>query len=105
MLMLRELVCRAATETETDTDTATKSLVGRPWNVVVHDDPITPMVYVTKVFREVFGYPEAKAQHLMLEVHHTGRSIVWTGGRESGESYVLKLQGRHLQATLEPSPE
>lgn len=69
--------------------------------MVVHDDPVTLMDYVTKVFREVFGYDQAKAQKLMLEVHNHGRSIVWTGGREQAEIYVQKLQAYHLIASLE----
>lgn len=101
--LLRPRTTVAATETETDTATLTR--VGRPWNVVVHDDPVTLMEYVTKVFMEVFAYPHAKAQELMLEVHQTGRSVVWTGARERAEGHVQKLQGRHLIATLEPSPE
>ena len=39
------------TETETRTKTAP------PWNVIVWDDPITLMTYVTNVFMKVFGYP------------------------------------------------
>lgn len=78
-----------------------RTSLARPWNVVVHDDPVTLMVYVTKVFMKVFGYPEGKAQRLMLEVHHQGRSIVWTGGREQAEIYAQQLQAYHLLTTLE----
>jgi ATP-dependent Clp protease adaptor protein ClpS len=49
----------------------------------------------------VFGYAEAKAKKLMMEVHQTGRSIVWTGAREQAEVYVQKLQAHHLLTTLE----
>lgn len=87
---------------QVETETSTLSRTARPWNVVVHDDPITPMSYVTKVFMEVFGYGEVKAQRLMLEVHHRGRSIVWGGPREAAELHCQKLQGRHLKASLEP---
>ena len=73
----------------------------RPWNVIVHDDPITPMPYVTKVFMELFGYGTTKAETLMMEVHETGRAVVWSGAREQAELYVQKLQARHLLASLE----
>ncbi|MFO1052366.1 MAG: ATP-dependent Clp protease adapter ClpS [Planctomycetota bacterium] len=89
--------------TETETDTATKSRLGRPWNVIVHDDPITAMEYVTKIFMQVFGYAKAKAERLMLQVHNTGQAVVWTGARESAELHVQTLQGRHLTASLEPA--
>lgn len=72
------------------------------WNVIVHDDPVTLMNYVTKVFMQVFGYAQDKAHRLMLEVHHNGRSIVWTGAREQAEVYAQKLQSHHLQTSLEP---
>jgi ATP-dependent Clp protease adaptor protein ClpS len=72
-----------------------------PWNVVVWNDPITLMVYVTMVFQRVFGYPREKAQALMMEVHTKGRSIVWTGAREQAETYVQKLHAAQLLATME----
>lgn len=93
-------VC-GTTKEKTDTKTDTKTALAPPWNVIVHDDPVTLMSYVTKVFRQVFGYGEAKAQQLMMEVHKTGRSVVWTGAREQAEMYVQKLQAHHLLTTLE----
>lgn len=93
------LASKVQEETETETDTRTR--VAPPWNVVVHDDPVTLMTYVTRIFMKVFGYPEAKARRLMMEVNNTGRSVVWTGGRERAETYVHTLQGYHLLTTLE----
>lgn len=87
--------------TKEQTKTRPKTSLAPPWNVVVHDDPVTLMSYVTKVFMQVFGYPQEKAQKLMLEVHTQGRSIVWTGAREQAEIYVQKLQAQHLLTTLE----
>ncbi len=72
-----------------------------PWSVIVHNDPITKMEYVTMVFQKVFGFARAKAQKHMLEVHHTGRSAVWSGGRERAEFYVQQLHGYQLLATIE----
>ena len=92
---------RAATKEQTETDTKTRPALARPWNVVVHDDPVTLMGYVTKIFMQVFGYPSDKAKRLMMEVHKTGRSIVWTGPREQAEIYAQKLQAHHLLTTLE----
>ena len=72
-----------------------------PWNVVVHNDPVNLMSYVTKVFVKVFGFSETKAKKHMLEVHHRGRSVVWTGMREPAEAYVQKLHGHLILATME----
>ena len=91
------------TKVEEESDTQVLTRLAPPWNVVVHDDPVTLMSYVTRVFMKVFGYPEPKARDLMMEVDDTGRSVVWTGGRERAETYVHTLQGYHLLATLESS--
>jgi ATP-dependent Clp protease adaptor protein ClpS len=72
-----------------------------PWQVVVHNDPVNLMSYVTMVFQRVFGYPREKAELHMLEVHHKGRSILWSGVREPAEFYVQQLHGYLLLATLE----
>jgi len=91
----------AATDVEERTATREKTALAPPWNVVVHDDPITLMSYVTLVLQQVFGYPTARAHALMMAVHTTGRAIVWTGERERAELYVQKLHGHLLLATIE----
>ena len=84
-------------------ETKTKEELDVPWNVIVYNDPINLMSYVTMVFQRVFGYPRTKAETLMLEVHHKGRSLVWSGGRERAEHYVHQLQSYQLLAQLEKS--
>lgn len=74
-----------------------------PWNVVVHNDPVNLMAYVTRVFEKVFGFPRAVAEKHMMEVHVRGRSVVWTGEREKAEFYVQQLHAHLLLATLEKS--
>ncbi len=92
---------RTATETLEETDTR----LAKPWKVVVHNDPVNLMVYVTKVFMQIFGYPKPRAEKHMLEVHLQGRSILWTGGREQAEVYTMKLRAAHLLTTMEPVEE
>jgi len=82
-------------------ETRSKEEVDLPWQVVVHNDPVNLMTYVTMVFQRVFGYPREKAERHMLEVHHKGRSILWSGVRERAELYVQQLHGYLLLATLE----
>jgi ATP-dependent Clp protease adaptor protein ClpS len=88
---------------ETAIETKTEEQLATPWNVVVHNDPVNLMSYVTMVFQKVFGYSRDRATRHMLEVHHLGRSIVWTGSREQAELYVQQLHSYLLQATLEKS--
>jgi ATP-dependent Clp protease adaptor protein ClpS len=68
---------------------------------VAHNDPVNLMSYVTRAFQKVFGYSRERAQKHMLEVHHRGRSVVWTGMREPAEAYVQKLHGHLILATME----
>src|ERR1700694_2391482 len=82
-------------------ETSGKEELDLPWQVVVHNDPINLMSYVTMVFQRVFGYPREKAERHMLEVHQKGRSILWSGLREHAELYVQQLHGYLLLATLE----
>jgi ATP-dependent Clp protease adaptor protein ClpS len=88
-------------ETTVEKESSTETAVDIPWNVVVHNDPVNLMTYVTMVFQRVFGYSKDRAKKHMLEVHQKGRSIVWTGVREPAESYVEQLQAYLLLATLE----
>lgn len=89
--------------TVVEEETETKEAVDVPWNVVVHNDPVNLMSYVARVFQKVFGYSRERAQRHMLEVHHKGRSIVWSGMREPAEAYVERLHGYLLLATIEKS--
>ena len=91
------------TETVVEQETKSSSAIDVPWNVVVHNDPVNLTTYVTHVFQKVFGFTRVKAQKHMLEVHHLGRSVVWTGNRERAEAYVEQLHGYLLLATLEKS--
>lgn len=84
-------------------ETGEETELDKPWNVVVHNDPVNLMSYVTHVFRTVFGFSKEKARRHMLEVHHKGRSVVWSGTREKAEFYVEQLHGYLLLATLEKS--
>lgn len=98
------LLSSMSTVETTETKSKHTSALDSSWNVVVHNDPVNLMSYVTLVFRRVFGYPRERAERHMLEVHHQGRSIVWTGAREKAELYVQQLHAHLLLATLEKAP-
>ena len=80
--------------------TRTDDRPDRPWDVIVWNDPVTLMSYVVLVLRKLFGYDEATATRLMLQVHHEGRAVVSSGPREKAESDVHRLHGHGLQATM-----
>ena len=72
----------------------------KEWVVVVWNDPINLMTYVTWVFRKLFGYSHAKATTLMLQVHHEGRAAVSHGSRERCEYDAARLHAHGLWATI-----
>jgi ATP-dependent Clp protease adaptor protein ClpS len=72
----------------------------REWVVVVWNDPINLMSYVTWVFRKLFGYSQARAHQLMLQVHHEGRAAVSHGSRERCEHDAARLHAHGLWATI-----
>ena len=75
----------------------------RPWLVIVWNDPINLMSYVTWVFQKLFGYTRAKATKLMLQVHHEGRAVVSSGAREKAELDCYRLHAHGLWATISKS--
>lgn len=89
------------TDPDTTTLTQTVEATDLPWTVIVFDDPVNLIDYVTFVLMRIFGYDESKAYSLTMEVHKLGKSIVWAGAREKAEFYVQQLQSHQLKSTLE----
>ena len=75
--------------------------LAKPWVTLVWDDPVNLMSYVTYVFRTYFGYPEAKAEKLMLQVHQEGKAAVSHGSREEMERDVQAMHEYGLWATMQ----
>lgn len=84
-------------DVESDVSVETDS----PWIVLVWNDPINLMSYVTFVFQKLFGYSEAEATKLMLDVHHKGRAVVSNGTKEKAEADVSRLHEHGLWATMQ----
>ena len=73
----------------------------RPWIVIVWDDPVNLMSYVTYVFRKLFGYPEPQAHELMMRVHTQGKAVVASGSKERCEYDVQRLHAHGLWASMQ----
>jgi len=84
---------------EPDTDDAVD--VDTPWIVLVWNDPINLMSYVTFVLRKLFGYSKEEATKLMLQVHHEGKAVVSNGTRSEAERDVFRLHEHGLWATMQ----
>lgn len=94
----------AGTATLDDVDLQQNALLDSPWCTVVWNDPVNLMTYVSYVFRTHFGFTREKADRLMLQVHHEGKAIVATGGREQMERHVAAMHEYGLWATLDKVP-
>ena len=73
----------------------------RLWLVIVWNDPINLMSYVTFVLQKLFGYAREKAERLMLQVHHEGKAVVSSGSREKAELDTSRLHAHGLWATMQ----
>ncbi|MCD4550284.1 ATP-dependent Clp protease adapter ClpS [Schaalia sp. lx-260] len=71
------------------------------WCLVVWNDPVNLMDYVTQVFMRHFSYSRAHSEKLMREVHRNGHAVVNRGVRERVEADALALHGYGLRATVE----
>ena len=78
-----------------------ESDLDRPWVTLVWDDPVNLMTYVTFVLQELFGYDEATATKLMLQVHNEGKAVVSSGPRERMEHDTNRLHAYGLWATYQ----
>jgi ATP-dependent Clp protease adaptor protein ClpS len=79
----------------------TSTIPDRPWIVIVWNDPINLMAYVTYVFQKLFGFSREKAESLMLDVHEKGKAVVSNGSREKAELDVFRLHEHGLWATMQ----
>lgn len=82
----------------------TTSDPARPWETVVWNDPVNLMGYVVHVFRAYFGFSKAKAEMLMLAVHHEGHAVVAQGAREQMELHASVMHDYGLWATVREAP-
>jgi ATP-dependent Clp protease adaptor protein ClpS len=88
-------------DVDTEEKSDPKSDLDPGYLVICWDDPVNLMAYVTHVFQVVFGWPKAKAEYHMLQVHNQGKSVLTREGMEKAEHYVHQLQKYSLHATME----
>lgn len=75
--------------------------IDHPWVVIVWNDPINLMTYVTFVLQQIFGYSKEKATKLMLQIHNEGKATVSSGSKLEAERNVTKLHSFGLWATMQ----
>ena len=52
------------------TEVEVRDQISQPWQVMILNDPVNLMSFVTLILRRIFGYSEEKATELMLPVHY-----------------------------------
>ncbi len=98
-------VLDADIETSRRTESSELTAKDVPWVVIVWNDPVNLMSYVSYVFQSYFGYSEAKANKLMLEVHQEGKSVVANGSREQAERDTVAMHSFGLWATYQKADQ
>jgi len=92
---------RSMTETAGRTEAEELTASDVPWVVIVWNDPVNLMSYVSYVFQSYFGYSKEKAHKLMMEVHELGKSVVASGSKEKAERDTAAMHSFGLWATFE----
>jgi ATP-dependent Clp protease adaptor protein ClpS len=85
----------SAASTKPEIDEELKSKILPPYNVILMNDDFHSFDFVVGVLRKVFGVPEEQAFLLALRAHETGRSVVWTGAKETAEFKVEQIRTYH----------
>jgi ATP-dependent Clp protease adaptor protein ClpS len=79
-------------------DTTTEPDV--PYNLFIHNDPVTPMMVVTRILKMIFGFSTSQAHAHMLTAHQNGKAVLFTGPKSEAESYCVQLHSNGLMATV-----
>jgi ATP-dependent Clp protease adaptor protein ClpS len=87
-------------QTLTTPDLDLEQQLDTPWVVLVWNDPVNLMSYVSYVFRSYFGFSREKAEERMLAVHNDGRAVVASGAKEEMERHVEAMHDFGLWATV-----
>lgn len=83
------------TPIEGDTSTATtvkdKTTIELPgkYNVIMHNDDVTPMGFVVEVLVGIFKKERSDAIELMLKIHHEGKGVAGTYPKSIAESKLM----------------
>ena len=77
------------------------------YNLILHNDDLTPMEYVILALVTVFEKDEQSSASLMLQAHQNGSAVISTVSYETGKKKIEALDilnmllGFDLQVTME----
>jgi ATP-dependent Clp protease adaptor protein ClpS len=93
-----------ATTTKTSPREETRPRLLPPYHVILFNDDHHSMEFVVGVLCKVLGCPEEEAIQLMLEAHHSGRAVIWTGPKEVAELKAEQVQTFHETRAADGAP-
>lgn len=79
-----------------------------PYRVIVHNDDVTPMEFVTHILITVFLIPEQNAITIMYTAHLNGSAYVQTLPKPEAQKrinkahFAARMQGYPLEFSMEP---
>lgn len=68
------------------------------YNVIFHNDDVTPMGFVVEILVNIFSFNRQKAVELMLDIHHNGKGIAGTYVKSIAEAKVTLVRDVALKA-------
>lgn len=95
--------------TSTDTIEIERTEIKKPrkWKVVIHNDDVTPMMFVVGLLQYVFGMDQNKATELTIMVHTEGHAVAGIYSYEVAEQkyheaqLIIKSAGYALRLSVE----
>lgn len=98
-----------ATDETTKTDTTARSGYCKMFKVIMHNDPKTPMDFVTMILARYFEKELPAALKLMVQIHETGSGLAGVYPFEGAEFRVeqthsiARTSGFPLSCSIEPA--
>ncbi len=82
-------------------DQQEKTSGGPLYRVIVHNDDITPMDFVTHILTTIFLLPDANAAYIMYTAHLKGTAYVQTLPKSEAQKRINKA---HFAASMKSYP-
>jgi len=64
------------------------------WNIIIHNDDITPYLYVILILEQVFLLSDEMAEHVTWVAHNEGQAIVAVRPRAEAQRLIDVAHGR-----------
>lgn len=87
-----------STKNETETkEKITLELPGK-YNVIIHNDNVTPFGFVIEILVNIFKYDREKAAELAYDIHDKGKGIAGTYIKSIAEAKVVLVRDVALKS-------